>query len=84
MLVVKYEDFRLSMATELKKMLDYLQAPYSTPIVQELALNVNKEELSVVYTDDERDYINSIIRSTIETLANHKVEDKCDLSVYLR
>ena len=88
LLVVKYEDLHLDTEAELMKMLDFLRAPYSASVVQELSLNLNDEEeeqLSVVYTVDEREYINSVIKSTIETLTIHKIDDtECDLSLYLR
>ena len=84
-LAVKYEDLRLDTVAELERVLDFLQTPYSTLILEELALNIQEDNLSVVYTTDQRHYVNSIIKSTIETLATLKVDSELlDLSSYLK
>ena len=83
-LAIKYEDLQLDTVAELKRVLDFLQAPYSTFILEELALNFQEDKPSIVYTADETNYINSLIKSTIETLAASKVNSECDLSSYLK
>ena len=67
----------------LMEMLDFLQVPYSSSTVQELAMNLNVEEISLTYTSDERDYINSIIKGTIESLRTSKLDTDCNLSLYI-
>ena len=69
----------------LTQILDFLQVPYSAFIVQELSLKLQvSEKVSLTYTSEERDYINSIIKSTIDTLRTNKVDTNCDLTSYLR
>lgn len=84
-LVVKFEDLQMDTVAELKRMLDFLQTPYSNAGVEELGLSISKDEPSLVYTTDEINYINSMVENTIEALAVHGVDsDRCDLSVYLK
>lgn len=83
LLIVKYEDLIEDTSSVLMEMLDFLQVPYSSPAVQELAMNLNVEEISLTYTSDERDYINSIIKGTIESLRTSKLDTDCNLSLYI-
>ena len=84
-LAVKYEDLRLDTAAELKRVLDFLQVPYSSFIVEELTLTIKEDKPSIVYmyTPDQINCINTIIKSTIERLAVSKV-DVDYLSSYLK
>lgn len=83
-LAVKYEDLRLNAVAELKKILDFLRTPYNTFIIEELALNKFQEKKpSMTYTTDQTNYIYSIIKSTIETLATSKMDTEF-LSSYLQ
>ncbi len=83
-LAVKYEDLRLNTVNELKRVLDFLRTPYNPFIVEELALNKFQENKPpVMYTTDQTNYINSIIKSTIETLAASKMDSEY-LSSYLK
>ena len=84
-LAVKYEDLRLDTVPEFERILDFLQAPYSALVLEELVLNIQEDNLSTAYATEERNYINSIIKSTIETLAAHEVDSELlDLSSYLK
>ena len=83
LLIVKYEDLIEDTSSVLMEMLDFLQVPYSSSAVQELAMNLNVEEISLTYTSDERDYINSIIKGTIESLRTSKLDTDCNLSLYI-
>lgn len=83
LLIVKYEDLIEDTSSVLMEMLDFLQVPYSSSTVQELAMNLNVEEISLTYTSDERDYINSIIKGTIESLRTSKLDTDCNLSLYI-
>ena len=83
-LVVKYEDLRLNAVAELKKVLDFLRTPYNTFIIEELALNKFQEKKpSMTYTTEQINYIYSIIKGTIETLAASKMDGEF-LSSYLK
>lgn len=84
-LAVWYEELRLDAAVELKRMLDFLQVPYNTFIVEELALSFQEDRPSIMnmYTANQINYINSIIKSTIETLADSSIDSEY-LSSYLR
>ena len=84
-LAVWYEELRLDAAVELKRMLDFLQVPYNTFIVEELALSFQEDRPSNMnmYTANQINYINSIIKSTIETLADSSIDSEY-LSSYLR
>ena len=83
-LTVRYEDLKLDTADELKKMLEFLQVPYSTSMVQDLIQNTYDEKLSIAYTPDDRIYINSVVKSTVETLRTYKIDTKGDILSYLR
>ena len=84
-LTVWYEELRLDVAVELKRMLDFLQVPYNTFIVEELALSFQEDRPSIMnmYTANQINYINSIIKSTIETLADSSIDSEY-LSSYLK
>ena len=83
-LVVKYEDLRLNAVVELKRVLDFLRTPYNTFIIEELALNKFQEKKpSMTYTTEQINYIYSIIKGTIETLAASKMDSEF-LSSYLK
>jgi hypothetical protein len=83
-LAVKYEDLRLNSVDELRKVLDFLRTPYNPFIVEELALNKFQEnKSSMMYTNDQTNYINAIIKSTVETLAASKMDSEY-LSSYLK
>lgn len=84
-LAVWYEELRLDAAVELKRMLDFLQVPYNTFIVEELALSFQEDRPSIMnmYTANQINYINSIIKSTIETLADSSIDSEY-LSSYLK
>ena len=84
-LAVWYEELRLDVAVELKRMLDFLQVPYNTFIVEELALSFQEDRPSIMnmYTASQINYINSIVKSTIETLADSSIDSEY-LSSYLK
>ena len=84
-LAVWYEELQLDAAVELKRMLDFLQVPYNTFIVEELALSFQEDRPSIMnmYTANQINYINSIIKSTIETLADSSIDSEY-LSSYLK
>ena len=84
-LAVWYEELRLDVAVELKRMLDFLQVPYNTFIVEELALSFQEDRPSIMnmYMANQINYINSIIKSTIETLADSSIDSEY-LSSYLK
>ena len=82
LLIVKYEDLIADTAAVLSRVLDFLQAPYSTAVVQDVGVDLQDGNSFVEYTADEREYINSIIKSTIETVKSTNAE--FDMSEYLR
>ena len=86
LLMIKYEDLIADTAAVLLRVLDFLDVPYKSSIVQTSQFRLElREEVPlslVVYTNDERNYINSIIRSTIDTIRTSNAE--FDMSEYLR
>ena len=82
LLMIKYEDLIADAAAVLSRVLAFLDVPYSSSIVQKLRLELQDEVPLIEYTTDERDYINSIIRSTIDTIRTSNTE--FDMSDYLR
>ena len=84
LLIVKYEDVKVETPGELGKMLDFLQISHSTSVLQEFAVNVQDEIPIIDYTSDETDFINSVVENTIATLRASSMDDKCDLTSYLK
>ena len=84
LLVIKYEDLKSDTPRELGKMLDFLQVPHRASVLQEFTVNVQDEKPTIDYTSDEIDYINSVVENTIATLRTSNIDDKCDLTSYLK
>ena len=82
LLIIKYEDLIADSAAVLLRVLEFLDVPYSSSTVRELRLEFQDEVPLVEYTTDERDYINLIIRSTIDTVRTSNAQ--FDISEYLR
>lgn len=88
-LVVKYEDLKNNTVAELRKMLDFLQVPYSLSRLQyvvgrgySMYKRKHDEEFDH-YTVDQRDTVRSAIERVARTLEEHNLLGKANVSSYL-
>ena len=89
LLVVKYEDLKKNTMAELKKMLDFLQVPYSNSRLNEVmarGYSMYKREHGEVfdhYTEDQRDAVRSAIEHVSKSLEENGLLGVANVSSYL-
>ena len=91
-MVVKYEDLQKnSVLTEVIKVLDFLQFPYSvTDVVRRLKKGYNEfrrkheNETYEHFTPTQQALLQTVIRNTMHTLKSHGLSKVCDINEYLR
>ena len=90
-LVVKYEDMKANMSRELRRMLDFLQVPYTEAQFQSV-VNSGYEKFRRHhssqddydhYTSEQRAFVNSIIRTTHSILEEYYLSETCSVHEYL-
>ena len=88
-LVIKYEDLKNNTEEEIEKMLDFLQVPYSRSRLREVVTRgyeaykrPHRDEFDH-YTVEQRATIRAAIVRVANSLKEHKVLDKADVSLYL-
>ena len=89
-LVVRFEDLKKDAVTEVKKMLDFLEFPYSELELEERVrdgytqfLRSHKDHFDH-YTKEQTAHINKAIRTVIKRLQENNVMDSIGLLLYLR
>ena len=89
-LVVRFEDLKSDAVTEVKKMLDFLEFPYSELELKERVrdgytqfLRSHKDRFDH-YTKEQTAHINKAIRTVIKRLQENNVMDSIGLPLYLR
>ena len=88
-LIVKYEDVKRNTEAELKRMLDFLQVPYSSSRLKEVVAkgyHVYRREHGETfdhYTPGQRDTVRTVIERVIQSLRKHGLLFQANVSVYL-
>ena len=88
LLVVKYENLKKNTALELKRMLDFLQVPYSTSRLGEVvgrgysAYKRKHQEEFDHYTTDQRNVLRNVVERVSESLKNNDLLEVADVSSY--
>ena len=90
-LIVRYEDLKNNTRTvvEMKRMLDFLQVPYSSSRLSEVVArgySVYKRQHGEEfdhYTQDQRDTVRSAIERVAKSLEEHNLLKRANVSVYL-
>ena len=88
-LIVKYEDVKKNTQTELRRMLNFLQVPYSSSRLKEVVARgyrMYRREHSQSfdhYTPDQRDTVRSTIERVSKYLKANGLLDKANVTLYL-
>ena len=89
--VIKYEDMKVNPSRELRRMLDFLQVPYTEAQFQRV-VNSGYETFRRRhspqddydhYTSEQRAFVNSVIRTTHSILEEYHLSETCNVYVYL-
>ena len=88
-IVVRYEDLRLNIESELRRMLDFLQVPYHEAALRRVAQTDytkyrREKQQMVYYTREQRDYVFSVVQETVNTLAERSSAHADSFEDYLR
>ena len=88
-LVIRYEDLVKNATTGLRKMLEFLQVPYTKERFYEVTTRDYKEfkrkhyEEFDHYTREQRDFVRSVINDTLTVLKAHGLASVCNIEDYL-
>ena len=88
-LVIRYEDLKADTAVGLRKMLDFLQVPYTEQRLQEVITQGFKEferrhyEEFDHYTREQRNFVRSAIKDTLSVLKAHGLASVGSIQEYL-
>ena len=89
-LVVRFEDLKRDAFTEIKRVLDFIQFPYSDHTLEQRIqdgythFHRNHTDLFEHYTVEQREHLNSVIRDIIRLLHLNGKADIIGLQQYLR
>lgn len=89
-LIVKYEDIINNTESELRRMLDFLQVPYSSSRLKEVVTRGYKKyrrehsEMFEHYTTGQRDTVRSTIERVSKCLKESGLLEKGNVTLYLR
>ena len=90
-LVVKYEDMKANMSKELRRMLNFLQVPYTEAQFQSVVTSGyekfrrhhSSQDDYDHYTSEQRAFVNSVIRTTHSILEEYRLSETCSVHEYL-
>ena len=90
-LVVKYEDMKANMSKELRRMLNFLQVPYTEAQFQSVVTSGyekfrrhhSSQDDYDHYTSEQRAFVNSVIRTTHSILEEYYLSEICSVHEYL-
>ena len=88
-LIVKYEDIKNNPQSELRRMLDFVQVPYSSSRLKQVVARgyrTYRREHSETfdhYTPDQRDTVRSAIERVSKCLKESDLLEKANVSLYL-
>ena len=89
-MVVKYEDLKRNIISEVMKMLDFLEFPYSLTAVSkklkkkyiEFHRAHSKTEFEH-FTPEQKAFVTTMLRNTLRSLDSHGLTHVCDIRDYL-
>ena len=90
-IVIRYEDMKANMSRELRRMLDFLQVPYTEAQFQTVVNNGYEKfkrhhsprDDYDHYTSEQRAFVNSVIRNTHSVLEEYHLSETCNVYDYL-
>ena len=89
-LVIRYEDLKKDTSVSLRRMLDFLQVPYTEQRLQEVITQGFKEfkrkhsEEFDHYTQEQRELVRSVINDTLSVLKARGLSSVCNIEEYLQ
>ena len=89
--VVKYEDMKANTSKELRRMLNFLQVPYTEAQFQSVVTSGyekfrrhhSSQDDYDHYTSEQRAFVNSVIRTTHSILEEYCLSETCSVHEYL-
>ena len=85
-LVIRYEDLKKDVSGNLRRMLDFLQVPYTEQRLQEVGFKEFKRNHSEEfdhYAREQRDFVRSVINDTLSVLKARGLSSVCNIEEYL-
>ena len=90
-IVIKYENLKVNPSRELRRMLDFLQVPYTEAQFQRVVNNGcekfkrhhSPRDDYDHYTSEQRAFVNSVIRTTHSILEEYHLSEICTVYDYL-
>ena len=88
-LVIRYEDLKKDTSVSLRRMLDFLQVPYTEQRLQEVITQGFKDfkrkhsEEFDHYTREQREFVRSVINDTLSVLKARGLSSVCNIEEYL-
>ena len=90
-IVIRYEDMKANTSRELRRMLGFLQVPYTEAQFQRVVNNGyekfrrhhSPQDDYDHYTSEQRAYVNSVIRTTHSILEEYHLSETCNVYDYL-
>ena len=88
-LVIRYEDLKTDTSNSLRRMLDFLQVPYTEQKLQEVITQGFRDfkrkhyEEFDHYTPEQREFIRTVIKDTQSVLEARGLSSVCNIQEYL-
>ena len=88
-LVIRYEDLKKDTSGNLRRMLDFLQVPYTEQRLQDVItqgfdnFKRNHSEEFDHYTREQREFVRSVINDTLSVLKARGLSSVCNIEEYL-
>ena len=89
-MVVKYEDLKKNVDSEVMMMLDFLDYPYSLNTLKRLKIEYDEFQRRHLnmrfehFTHEQKLFLKTVIHNTIHVLDSHRLTQACDIRDYLQ